>query len=353
LDRLTQFNAGVTGATTAATGLALLPTETFTYDGIGNRKSRTTQAPGATSTQATNYTHGNSATTPINHWLTNSTGQLPNAYTYDASGNTLTESNALAAMNPTTGQLNATTGTPVTSALAYTYDAKNRLTKVQIGATTTDTVTYKINAMGQRVQKIGAGLYAPSTTATINATTGQSPQGISLNFNARYVYDEQGRIIGEYANDGKLISETIWFNDLPSAATPPRTKSTSISTTFTPIIWARRESSPGVLPSVQQRLVRTRLTNKCGARIRIRLVRHWVIQRRMRIRSWLRGLRHKYKPQPSGRTFGSRGSCLITKRARVTIGIVSMIQRVGGIRRVIRLGCGAALTHSDMLVSRQ
>jgi RHS repeat-associated protein len=76
--------------------------------------------------------------------------------------------------------------------------------------------------MGQRVQKVGAGLYAPSTTATINATTGQSPQGISLNFNARFVYDEQGRIIGEYANDGKLISETIWFNDSPIATLRPK-----------------------------------------------------------------------------------------------------------------------------------
>jgi RHS repeat-associated protein len=83
-------------------------------------------------------------------------------------------------------------------------------------------VTYKINAMGQRVQKIGAGLYAPSTTATINTTTGQSPQGISLNFNARFAYDEQGRIIGEYANDGKLIAETIWFNDLPIATLRPK-----------------------------------------------------------------------------------------------------------------------------------
>jgi RHS repeat-associated protein len=220
LDRLTQFNAGVNGATTAATGLALLPAETFTYDGIGNRKSRTTQAPNSSTTQSTSYAHANAS--PANHWLTSATGQLPNAYTYDASGNTLTETNALAAMNPTTGQMNATTGTPITSALAYTYDAKNRLTKVQIGATTTDTVTYKINAMGQRVQKIGAGLYAPSTTATINTTTGQSPQGISLNFNARFVYDEQGRIIGEYANDGKLIAETIWFNDLPIATLRPK-----------------------------------------------------------------------------------------------------------------------------------
>jgi RHS repeat-associated protein len=212
LDRLTQFNAGVTGATNAATGLALLPKETFTYDGIGNRKSRTTQAPNSSTTQSTSYVHGTT-----NHWLTNSTGQLPNAYTYDASGNTLTESAALAAMNPATGQMNTSA-----VALANTYDAQNRLTKTQIGAASTDNVTYKINAMGQRVQKIGAGLYAPSTVATIDAATGNSPQSRSLNFNARFVYDEQGRIIGEYANDGKLIAETIWFNDLPIATLRPK-----------------------------------------------------------------------------------------------------------------------------------
>jgi RHS repeat-associated protein len=223
LDRLTTFNAGVNGATNAATGLGLLPTETFTYDGVSNRKTRTTQAPGTTSTQSTSYVHGTT-----NHWLQSSSGQNPNTYTLDITGNTLTESNALAAMNAATGQLNPTTGAPVTSALTYTYDAKNRLNKVQIGATTTDTVTYKINAMGQRVQKTGAGLYAYSTTATINTTTGQSPQSISLNFNTRYVHDEQGRLLGEYSPEGKLIAETIWFNDLPVATLRPKGSSNQL-----------------------------------------------------------------------------------------------------------------------------
>jgi RHS repeat-associated protein len=226
LDRLTTFNAGIANATTLATGMALLPNESFTYDGIGNRKTRTTQAPGTiggTSTQSTSYVHGTT-----NHWLQSSTGQTPNTYTLDITGNTLTEANALAAMNPSTGQLNATTGTPITSALTYTYDAKNRLNKVQIGATTTDTVTYKINAMGQRVQKTGAGLYAYSTTATINTTTGQSPQSISLNFNTRYVHDEQGRLLGEYSPEGKLIAETIWFNDLPVATLRPKGSSNQL-----------------------------------------------------------------------------------------------------------------------------
>jgi hypothetical protein len=35
-------------------------------------------------------------------------------------------------------------------------------------------------------------------------------------------YDEQGRLIGEYAPDGKLIAETVWFNDLPIATLRPK-----------------------------------------------------------------------------------------------------------------------------------
>jgi RHS repeat-associated protein len=221
LDRLTQFNAGQTGATTLATGMALLPSEQFTYDAIGNRLSRTTTAPGTTTNQTANYAYPNLSTTSgtKRHILNAISGAQVNAYTYDASGNTLTESAALATMNPYTGQLNATT---TTQALAYTYDAKNRLKSAQIGANAADTVTYKINAMGQRVQKVGAGLYAYSTTATIDAATGNSAQSRSLNFNARYVYDESGRLIGEYAPDGKLISETVWFNDLPIATLRPK-----------------------------------------------------------------------------------------------------------------------------------
>jgi RHS repeat-associated protein len=131
----------------------------------------------------------------------------------------LTESAALGTSNPLTGAINAVT---ITNALTHTYDAKNRLNKTQVGAAATDTVTYKINAMGQRVQKVGAGLYAPSTVATIDAATGNSPLSRSIAFNARFTYDEQGRLIGEYAPDGKLIAETIWFNDLPIATLRPK-----------------------------------------------------------------------------------------------------------------------------------
>jgi len=89
LDRITNFNAGVAGATTLATGMALLPNETFTYDGIGNRKTRTTQAPGVTSTQATSYTH-----TTGKHWLASSTGAVADTWAYDVTGNATYEANA-------------------------------------------------------------------------------------------------------------------------------------------------------------------------------------------------------------------------------------------------------------------
>jgi RHS repeat-associated protein len=222
LDRLTNFTPGVTGATTLATGLALLPKEDFTYDAIGNRLSRATTAPNSSTAQTANYSYPNTTATPAanrRHILNSIAGAQTNAYTYDASGNTLTESAAQSTMNPATGQLNAA---GVTQALAYTYDAKNRLSRAQIGANTADFITYKINALGQRVQKTGAGLYAFNSSLTIDTATGQSPLARTINFNARYVYDESGRLIGEYAPDGKLISETVYFNDLPIATLRPK-----------------------------------------------------------------------------------------------------------------------------------
>jgi RHS repeat-associated protein len=195
LDRLTTFNAGVNGATTLATGLGLLPTETFTYDGIGNRKTRTTQAPGTTTTQSTSYAYGN--TTPANHWLTALTGANAWTYAYDAAGNTIREGSDVSGA--------------ATTQYTLTYDAKNRLESTAIGSNGLDAVAYKINAMGQRVQKIGTGAYAfDAATAT------------SFAYNARFVYDESGNLLGEYAPDGKLISETIWFNDLPVATLRPK-----------------------------------------------------------------------------------------------------------------------------------
>jgi len=220
LDRLTQFSAGYPGATTPATGQGFLPAEAFTYDAIGNRLTRTATPPGGSASTAT-YAYPNTSATPApnrNHTLASIAGAQTNAYTYDATGNTNTESAALGTSpNPTNG-----------TQLTQTYDAKNRLKITQIGTTATDTVTYKINALGQRVQKTGAGTYVYSTSTTIDATTGLSPQAASIPFNARYVYDEQGRLLGEYSPEGKLIAETIWFDDLPVATLRPKGSSVQL-----------------------------------------------------------------------------------------------------------------------------
>jgi RHS repeat-associated protein len=82
-------------------------------------------------------------------------------------------------------------------------------------------VTYKLNGLGQRYQKTGAGQFLYSTSTTINTSTGLSPQAQSLAWNTRYVYDEQGRLLGEYSPEGKLIAETIWLDDLPIATIRP------------------------------------------------------------------------------------------------------------------------------------
>ncbi len=41
----------------------------------------------------------------------------------------------------------------------------------------------------------------------------------------RFVYDDQGRLLGEYDNAGKIIQETIWLEDLPVATLRPGLRS--------------------------------------------------------------------------------------------------------------------------------
>ena len=73
------------------------------------------------------------------------------------------------------------------------YNLANRLTSVSSASS----ASYAINALGQRVAK------------TVDGVT------------TRYVYDEQGRLIGEYDQAGNLIQETVWLDDLPIATLRP------------------------------------------------------------------------------------------------------------------------------------
>jgi RHS repeat-associated protein len=81
------------------------------------------------------------------------------------------------------------------TALTFTYNNANRLVMIQISGTTL--ATYGVNALGQRVSKTVSGI-----------TT-------------RFVYDEQGHLLGEYDGNGNLIQETVWLENLPVATLRP------------------------------------------------------------------------------------------------------------------------------------
>lgn len=124
----------------------------FSYNGIGDRL--TTTVNGASTT------YGYFAAT---HRLQALSGAQTRSFGYDPAGNVATD-----------------TGT------TWTYGGNNRPT--QAGST-----TFLINALGQRVKKVGAG-------------------GVT-----RFVYDESGRLAGEYDVNGAPIAETVWLEDLPVA----------------------------------------------------------------------------------------------------------------------------------------
>jgi RHS repeat-associated protein len=79
---------------------------------------------------------------------------------------------------------------------SYTYDLANRLKQVQNGSSTL--AAYQVNGVGQRVAKTVGGVVT------------------------RFIYDEQGRLLGEYDTDGRLIQETVWLEDLPVATLRPQ-----------------------------------------------------------------------------------------------------------------------------------
>ena len=125
-------------------------------------------------------------------------------YTYDAIGNRTTQtadgntstlsyaatSNQLVTM---VGAVPATYLSGLVSA-SFRYNNANRLAEVQSGGTL---ATHAVNALGQRVKKV------MGTTTTL------------------FVYDEQGRLLGEYDASGYLVQETVWLENLPIATLRP------------------------------------------------------------------------------------------------------------------------------------
>lgn len=125
----------------------------FSYDATGNRTSKRT-----TTTSAYQYATDS-------HRLTKVGSQNR---TYDAAGNT----------------------TSTQSTRHYVYDDRGRIR--QSRNSTAVLRDYRYNALGQRVAKLHP------TTATSSVF---------------YVYDEAGRLLGEYRPNGALIKEYLWLDD--------------------------------------------------------------------------------------------------------------------------------------------
>ena len=132
------------------------PALSYSYDAIGNRLSADIGAA------TTTYGYGSAS-----HRLNDLTGATAKTYSYDAVGNRTSDGSQ-----------------------TWNYGGNNRPVSMTAGGTT---IEARINALGQRVTK------------KVNGVT------------TRFVYDEGGRLLGEYTDTGQPIQETIWFNDLPVA----------------------------------------------------------------------------------------------------------------------------------------
>ena len=129
----------------------------YAYDANGNRKQETRS--GASTTYG--YFAGSNRLQLL-------TGAAAKTFVYDAAGN-LTSNGSL----------------------TFTYDGRGRMTQASNG------YRYAINGLGQRVSKTG-----PVETTY-------------------FVYDEQGRLIGEYDASGAPRQELVWLSDTPVASVRP------------------------------------------------------------------------------------------------------------------------------------
>ena len=75
----------------------------------------------------------------------------------------------------------------------FVYSGRNRLVQVQAAS---PVATYQYNSFGERVSKQTSAL-------------------------TQFIYDEEGRLVGEYDQSGNLIAEHVWLGDSPLAVIQP------------------------------------------------------------------------------------------------------------------------------------
>ncbi|XQA65187.1 RHS repeat-associated core domain-containing protein [Xanthomonas sacchari] len=132
------------------------------------------------------------------------TGTVIDGYTYDATGNRLsakvntatqtytypTTSHRLSSVAGTARSYDAAGNTTAIggTAVQYVYGANGRLTQVKRSGTTV--ANYAYNGRGEQVRRVGK-----TNTYTL--------------------YDESGHWLGDYDNNGAVLQQAIWLDDLP------------------------------------------------------------------------------------------------------------------------------------------
>lgn len=144
---------------------------TWTYDGVGNRTSERTS--GVLSTYA--YAPDS------NRLLSITKGTSTRAFTFDAAGNTKTDSRSGA------------------FGMSFEYDVEGRLSKAYKTNAPTEGGVYRYDALNRLVSRAVTQSVAPLSTAT------------------HYIHDIYDRIIAETDSAGVTKREYIWLNDLPVA----------------------------------------------------------------------------------------------------------------------------------------
>jgi RHS repeat-associated protein len=180
---------------------------------------------------------------------------MAQAFDYDASGNrtrfidgAATFSNAISG---TSNQLVSSTGPG--PARTRQYDTSGNLTSDGV-------TTFDISDRGRLSRVVTAGISTNYLYNAIGQRVSKSGQGVAGGANS-YVYDEGGRLLGEYTAGGVAIQETVYLGDLPVAVlsdgvsyiyadhlnTPRRIVRSSDNAT----IWRWDESDPfGMQPPV-------------------------------------------------------------------------------------------------------
>jgi RHS repeat-associated protein len=152
----------------------------------------------------------------LNDRLTSFTvGSNVRTYSYDLTGNRLTRSGEPYTYPSTSNrllQVNSTGGTPLRSYAydasgrptsdgvnAYAYDTRGRLETVTVNpaSPSAKVLFFLFNARGERVMKRTGG---------------------PVNLSTHFVYDEAGKLLGEYDSAGNVLQEIVWLGDLPVAS---------------------------------------------------------------------------------------------------------------------------------------